>query len=129
MTPEKINPAAGCAADVRDASQAAGRADHNTTAGASKASTAGLTVRLDDRTLIVRGRLAQTLALLIERGARGFPSGEASPLGWARRTSHYVHKLRQLGFPILTQWEGAGDARVGCYVLATSVAVVARGAA
>lgn len=127
MAPEKMNPAAGRTADgVRDASRAAGRSDHNTTAKASKAS---LTVRLDDRTLTVEGRLAQTLALLIQCGNRGFTSGEASPLGWARRTSHYVHELRQLGFTILTQWEEAGDARVGRYILAGAVAVVARGAA
>lgn len=85
-------------------------------------------MRLEDRTLTVGGRLAQTLALLIQCGNRGVTAGEASPLGWARRTSHYVHGLRQLGFPILTQWEEAGDARVGRYVLAAPVAVVAGGA-
>ena len=124
MTPQRENPAAGRTADgVRDASRAAGRSDLNTTAKASKAS---LTVRLDDRTLTVEGRSAQTLALLIQCGNRGFTAGEASPLGWARRTSHYVHELRQLGFPILTRWEAAGDARVGRYILGGSVAVVAR---
>lgn len=127
MTPQRENPAAGRTADgVRDASRAAGPSDLNTTAKASKAS---LTVRLDDRTLTVEGRLAQTLSLLIQCGNRGFTAGEASPLGWARRTSHYVHELRQLGFPILTQWEEAGDARIGRYILCGSVAVVARGAA
>ena len=127
MAPQRENPAAGRTADgVRDASRAAGRSDHNTTAKAIKAS---LTVRLDDRTLTVEGRLAQTLSLLIQCGNRGFTAGEASPLGWARRTSHYVHELRQLGFPILTQWEEAGDARVGRYILGGSVAVVTGGAA
>lgn len=127
MAPEKMNPAAGATADgVRDASRGAARPEHNTTANVSKAS---LTVRLDDRTLTVKGRLAQTLALLIQCGNRGFTSGEASPLGWARRTSHYVRELRQLGFPILTQWEEAGDARVGRYVLSGSVAVMAGDAA
>lgn len=127
MATQRENPAAGCTADgVRDASRAAGRSDHNTTAKAIKAS---LTVRLDDRTLTVKGRLAQTLALLIQCGNKGFTSGEASLLGWARRTSHYVHELRQLGFPILTEWEEVGDARIGRYTLGGSVAVVARRAA
>lgn len=127
MAPEQINPAAAATADgVRDASRGAARPEQNATAKASKAS---LTVRLDDRTLTVKGRLAQTLALLIQCGNKGFTSGEASPLGWARRTSHYVHELRQLGFPVLTEWEEVGDARIGRYILGGSVAVVARGAA
>lgn len=122
MAPTKMNPvAAGTADGVRDASRGALRSEHSTTAKANKAS---LTVRLDDRTLTVEGRLAQTLALLMQCGSRGFTSGEASPLGWARRTSHYVHELRQLGFLILTQWEDVGDARVGRYVLSGPVAVV-----
>lgn len=122
MAPEKMNPAAAATADgVRYASRGAARPDHSTTAEAGKAS---LTVLLDGRTVTVRGRMAQTLALLIQTGPRGFTSGEASPLGWARRTSHYVSKLRQLGFSILTQWEEAGDARVGRYVLSGPVAVV-----
>lgn len=127
MARQRENPATGRTADgVRDASRAAGRADNTTTAKPDKAS---LTVRLDDRTLTVQGRMAQTLALLIQTENRGFTSGEASPLGWARRTSHYVRELRQLGFPILTQWEKAGDARVGRYVLTTPVAVIDRRAA
>lgn len=126
MAPEKMNPANRCSGGrVRDASRGAARPDHSTTAETGKAS---LTVRLDGRTLTVRGRLAQTLALLIQKGPRGFTSGEASPLGWARRTSHYIRELRQLGFPILTQWEAAGDARVGRYILGGSVVVVAGGA-
>lgn len=127
MARQRENPAAGDTADgVRDASRAARRSDHSTTAKSDKAS---LTVRLDDRTLTVQGRMAQTLALLIQTENRGFTSGEASPLGWARRTSHYVRELRQLGFPILTQWEQAGDARVGRYVLTKPVAVIDRRAA
>lgn len=74
----------------------------------------------------VAGREAQTLDLLLATGPRGFTSGEASPLGWARRTSAYVHKLRRLGIPILTVWETVGDARVGRYVLAAGLLVVER---
>lgn len=72
----------------------------------------------------VYGRMAQTLDLLIRTGPQGFTSGEASPLGWARRTSHYVLKLRGLGVPIKTTRELAGDARVGRYSLAAPVVVV-----
>lgn len=127
MINDKLSPAAGERADgARDASRVVGRPHNTTTAKPDKAS---LTVRLDDRTLTVQGRMAQTLALLIQTENRGFTSGEASPLGWARRTSHYVRELRQLGFPILTQWEEAGDARVGRYVLTTPVAVIDRRAA
>jgi hypothetical protein len=73
---------------------------------------------------MVTGRLAQTLALLIRTGPAGFTSGEASPLGWARRTSDYVLKLRALGVPIATTLETAGDARVGRYSLTEPVAAV-----
>jgi len=124
MASNRENPAAGGTADgVGDVSRAARRSDNTTTAKHDKAR---LTVRLDDRTLTVQGRMAQTLALLIQTENRGFTSGEASPLGWARRTSHYVRELRQLGFQILTQWEEAGDARVGRYVLTTPVVVIDR---
>jgi hypothetical protein len=124
MTDEKKNPAAGQTADgVRDASQGAGRSDHTT---GRKADKVRLTVRLRGEVVAVRGRVAQTLALLIDTGARGFTSGEASPLGWARRTSHYVRQLRLSGFPIQTHWETAGDARVGRYVLTEALTVVER---
>lgn len=76
MAPQRENPAAGRTADgVRGASRAAGHSDHNTTAKTSKPS---LTVRLGDRTLTVKGRMALTLA---QCGNRGFTSGEASPFG------------------------------------------------
>ena len=90
-----------------------------------------LTFRLppDGGPLTVYGRMAQTLALLVSTGPQGFTSGEASPLGWARRTSHYVLKLRELGVPITTTREQAGDARVGRYSLAGPVLIVQGGAA
>lgn len=73
----------------------------------------------------VRGRQAQTLSLLAERGPRGFTSGEASPLGWARRTSHYIHCLRELGVQIETRREAAGDgSRIGRYTLSTPLRLV-----
>nr|WP_314135727.1 hypothetical protein [uncultured Brevundimonas sp.] len=78
--------------------------------------------------MTVDGRDAQTLALLLTTGPCGFTSGEASRLGWARRTSAYVHKLRRLGLPILTEREKTADgAVVARYILAGAVAVVRGG--
>lgn len=83
-----------------------------------------LIIRLGGRALEVKGRAAQTLALLIKAGATGFTSGEASPLGWARRTSAYIKHLRDLGVSIVTQYEKAGDARIGRYILMEPVVVL-----
>lgn len=71
------------------------------------------------------GRKAQTLALLLAVGPLGFTSDDASLLGWARRTSQYVHKLRAAGLDIATTWETVADgARVGRYSLGSKVQVV-----
>jgi hypothetical protein len=89
-----------------------------------------LSVRLlaDGQPLTVHGRLAQTLALLIRVGARGFTSGEASSLGWARRTSHYIFALRGLGVPIGKTLEATPDgARVARYHLTAPVVAVTEG--
>lgn len=91
-----------------------------------------LTVKVADGDLpiTVRGREAQTLALLIQLGVRGFTSGEASPLNWARRTSAYVHKLNRAGVPVASVLEPTSDgARVARYSLAAPVAVVVEGEA
>jgi hypothetical protein len=72
------------------------------------------------------GREARTLGLLIDCGSRGFTSGEASPLGWAFRCSHYVFKLRGAGLNIETMREKAGDAVVGRYMLRSRVGVISR---
>ena len=123
MTLKEMNPGTvGAARGVRDASREAKHPQHTTAKGAK----ATITVRCGEAQWAVRGREAQTLALLIERGPRGFTSGEASPLGWARRTAHYVYRLRAAGFLIETHPEKAGDARVGRYVLTTPVTVIAR---
>jgi hypothetical protein len=87
-----------------------------------------LTARVlpDGEPVTVSGREAQTLRLLLRVGVRGFTSGEASPLGWARRTSHYVWKLRAAGFPISTQREVTPDGcRIGRYALTGPVVVEA----
>lgn len=76
----------------------------------------------DAEPITVVGREAQTLALLAARGPQGFTSGEASPLGWGRRTSAYVYKLRRLGVPIETTREGTPDgACIGRYRLSRPV--------
>ena len=78
----------------------------------------------DGAPIVVSGRVAQTLLLLIETGGRGFTSGEASPYRWARRTSHYVFVLRSLGVHIDTLRELAGDVRIGRYILRSRVTLV-----
>jgi len=74
------------------------------------------------------GRQAQTMRLLLDVGEHGFTSGEASPLGWARRTSEYISQLRALGVPIETIWENVPDGtRIGRYRLSEpAVALSAR---
>lgn len=89
-----------------------------------------ITVRVlpDGAQFTAWGREAQTLRLLLRTGTMGFTSGEASPLGWARRTSHYVFKLRRAGIPITTTWETTADgARVARYSLASRLEVVTEG--
>lgn len=84
----------------------------------------------DGKPFMVRGREAQTLRLLLRKGPAGFTSGEASPLGWARRTSHYVMKLRRAGVPISSPREMTPDgARVARYMLAGELEVIEGGAA
>ncbi len=78
--------------------------------------------------VISEPRQKQTLRLLIEKGEKGFTSGEASPLGWARRTSGYAHNLRQLGVPIATDWETLSDGtRVGRYRLTAQLTILSDG--
>ena len=79
----------------------------------------------DASPIAFRGREAQTLKLLMARGRKGFTSGEASPMAWARRTSAYVHKLRRAGVPIATTRERTPDgASVARYTLSGPVTVV-----
>ena len=123
MTPQTMNPAAGERANgAQDASRGAAHFDHTT---GSRPDKVKLTVCLPPATdpITVEGREAQTLALLMKVGPRGFTSGEASSLGWARRTSAYIRKLRLAGIPILTTWETTDDARVGRYTLAGLVVI------
>lgn len=123
MERRKVNPAAaGTAGRAQGAWLAAKRPQHTT----AKDTDASITVRWDDVQRTFYGRQAQTLALLVAKGPRGFTSGEASLLGWARRTSHYIYMLRAAGLAIETVGERAGDARIGRYVLIRPVKVVAR---
>ena len=77
--------------------------------------------------LTFNGRSAETMRFLIERGAVGFTTGEASG-GWARRVSAYVHTLRMAGIPIAMERESVPGASVGRYSLAGPVAVVRQAA-
>lgn len=85
-------------------------------------------VNPDGQPVRLTGREAQTLRLLVHVGPAGFTSGETSPLGWARRTSHYVFRLRGYEFPIITTREPTPDgARVARYSLAAPVRIIAKG--
>ena len=128
MTPEELNPAAaGTANGARVASPLSKQAHHNHSH--HRACKPSLTFSLPPDTvpITVAGREAQTMRLLIQTGPQGFTSGEASPLGWARRTSDYVSKLRALGVPIETTRERVADANIGRYTLAGQVVVLSPG--
>jgi hypothetical protein len=74
---------------------------------------------------IPAGRDAETLRLLIICGQRGFTSGEASKLRWARRTSAYIHRLRGYGIDIETIREKTKDgASIARYRLVVDVMVL-----
>lgn len=122
--PKKTNPVAVAAANgALDALPDSKLRTRNTTNRVR----ASLLVRLapDADTVAFRGREAQTLKLLIDTAPRGFTSGEASPLAWARRTSAYIHKLRRAGVPIADTRERTPDgARVARYSLSGPVTVV-----
>jgi hypothetical protein len=131
MILETTNPAetVGAVGGVPDALLLSEQRDHTTAYRAEKQK---LLVRIGSERadLVVKGREAQTLALLLAKGPAGFTSGEASPLGWARRTSAYIRNLRLLGVPILTVPEVAVDgSRIGRYSLCGVVAVVEGGRA
>lgn len=81
----------------------------------------------DGDPMTVAGRDAETFRRLIRTGARGFRSGEASRFGWARRTAHYVFRLRRKGLDVATLRERAGDARIGRYVLQSPVVLLRGG--
>lgn len=126
MNRKELNPAAGRTADgARDASLDGARPEHSTGTRAGKAV---VTVRVppDGAPFTVSGRLAQTLALLLTTGARGFTSEEARSLSWARRPSAYVHSLRRFpGVSISTVSETTPDGgRVARYRLVGPVVLM-----
>lgn len=82
------------------------------------------------KVVILTGRTAQTLLLLMESGQSGLTSGDASVLGWARRTSAYIHRLRSFGFEITTTRETTSDGScIGRYHLIDNVDILFGGAA
>ena len=129
MASEKRRPAAGSNRGGPSGNVSGqGRANNNAN---SRARQFRLTFRVlpDGPQVTVTGRVAQTLALLLKTGPKGFTTGEASPLGWARRTSHYILELRRRDLLILTVLESAGDCRIGRYILKSRVSVVTDGGA
>lgn len=123
MDPNELRPASGRTEERGAGGVPGGKPQQNSRSRKAKPE---LTVRKlpDGEPFTVRGRPAQTLAHLLAVGAKGFTSGDASPLGWARRTSHYIWRLREVGLDIATTREDVGDANVARYVLLSPVAVV-----
>ncbi|ALL13040.1 winged helix domain-containing protein [Caulobacter henricii] len=126
----EMNPAATAIANgVRVANLQSG---HPVVTTASRTEKPKLWVRIgvDGPDLLVGGREAQTLALLLTKEKAGFTSDEASDRGCARLTSAYIHKLRRLGMPIATDSETtAGGAVVAHYSLACPVTSLKQGRA
>lgn len=122
MSQKSEGPGAGGAARGAKGISRGGNASITSTGRPREVMTAR--VLPDGLPVVVKGRNAQTLRLLLAVGVRGFTAGEAAPLGWARRTSQYVMNLRRAGFPIATTREPAADgSRVGRYTLAARVEV------
>lgn len=129
MTLETRRPAPGDGGGPRKHVSGQGQAQDNPK-GRKPQGEPRLTFRLspDGEPMTVDGREAQTLALLLTTGPRGFTAGEASPLGWARRTAAYVHNLRRMGLPVVTERETTADgAVVARYSLSAPVVVVGKG--
>lgn len=121
MTPKNGNPGAGGAG----ASKVRSPKQQNTKKVTQPKPMLKVHRASDNAAMTFHGREAQTLDLLIQCGARGLTSGEASPLGWARRTSAYVKNLRDGGVNITTTREPASGAMVGRYRLLDSFTIVA----
>lgn len=106
--PNKANPVAVAAADG-----VLGAFSGTTPSGPSMQNLHGASLHVrfapDAAQIAFRGREAQTLKLSIDTGPRGFTSGEANPLAWARRTTACIHNLRGAGVPIATTRERTPD--------------------
>jgi len=121
MTPQNGNPGAGGAG----ASKGRSSKQQNTNKVPQPKPMLKVYRSTDGASMTFHGREAQTLDLLIQLGSYGMTSGEASPLGWARRTSAYVANLRDAGVRISTTREPASGAMVGRYRLEDSLTVIA----
>ncbi|MBP7482056.1 MAG: hypothetical protein KA788_05920 [Lacunisphaera sp.] len=121
MTPQNGNPGAGGAG----ASKGRSSKQQNTNKVTQPKAMLKVHRASDNSTHVFHGRDAQTLDMLIQLGALGVTSGEASVVGWARRTSAYIKNLRDAGVQISTTREPASGAMVGRYHLLDSLTVVA----
>lgn len=75
---------------------------------------------------LCRGRDAETLLQLVEKGARGVTAFDF-PGGPAFRLAAYVHDLRKLGLTIDTEREEHETGWHGVFVLRTAVHILAVG--
>jgi hypothetical protein len=126
MPPEMLNPAASAKANGVRGAFVVVRPPSDITTHPKRQPQYWARILPNGEPFRIGKREAQTLGLLIEKGLVGFTSGEASPLGWARRTSDYIHRLRRKGVAIVTMRETVADgARVARYTLADRVELTA----
>lgn len=81
---------------------------------------------VDGRSIIVTGREAETLLLLIERGTEGVSPLDAHRAGPAFRLAAYVFDLKKLGIPIECKSEEHAGGRHGRYFLTSPVVIIDR---
>src|SRR5687768_16404404 len=79
-----------------------------------------------DRTVTANGREAQALVALVEYGPAGISSLEMGRAGWAIRLAAYVHDLKRMGVPIVTEREAHEGGNHGRYRLAGPVTIITR---
>ena len=126
MPPEMVNPAASAKANGVRGAFLGGKPPSDITTDPKRQPQFWGRKLPDGEPFRITKREVQTLRLLLERGSIGFTSGEASPLGWARRTSAYIYQLRRKGLAIATTREAVADgASVARYILTDRAEVIA----
>ncbi len=85
-----------------------------------------VTAKIGDRVVKANGREAQALLALIEHGPAGISSLEMGRAGWAIRLAAYIHDLKRMGVPIVTEREPHDGGNHGRYKLVGVVRIVER---
>lgn len=82
--------------------------------------------RIGERTITANGREAQALLALVEYGPAGISSLEMGRAGWAIRLAAYIHDLKRMGVPIVTEREAHEGGSHGRYKLSGAVTILSR---